>query len=352
MSVGDLAGSSFAACIVSDSGSLRDAMGVLDRGARRIALVVDPAGRLVAVLTDGDIRRAILGGAALDDPLAPHASRGFVRVGPGEGRASVLDLMRTRGVAAVPVVGADGRPVGLHLVQAFLEPAARDNWAVVMAGGRGTRLLPLTEAVPKPMLRVAGRPILERIVHHLVGHGITRIFLAVGYLADVIEAHFGDGSAFGCRIEYLREARPLGTGGALGLLPGPPPGPILVMNGDLVTQADLGALLDAHAAAGALATIGTRRYVHTVPFGCLERDGARVTAIIEKPTLTREVNAGIYVVDPALVGRVARGTPLDLPDLLAAAIAAGEPVLAFEIEDDWLDVGRPDQLDRAREGDA
>jgi dTDP-glucose pyrophosphorylase len=341
-----------AACLVAQDGTLRDAMLALDRGARRIALAVDPAGVLVGIVTDGDIRRALLSGAGLDDLLAPVLSPRFVSVDVREARAAALELMRALAIGAIPVVDHSGRPVGLHLLHEFLEPVARDTTAVVMAGGRGMRLRPLTESVPKPMLRVAGRPILERIVLHLVGHGITRIYLAVGYLADVIEEHFGDGSRHGARIDYLREEQPLGTAGALGLLPEPPTGPLLVMNGDLVTQVDLGAMIDAHGASGATATVGMLRYVHTVPFGCVEREGDRVTALVEKPAIVREVNSGIYVLDPAVVSRVERGVAVNAPDIIADAIDRGELVGAFEIEDDWLDVGQREELAKAREGKA
>jgi dTDP-glucose pyrophosphorylase len=341
-----------AACLVGQDATLRDAMLALDRGARRIALAVDPGGVLVGVVTDGDIRRTLLNGAGLDDPLAPVLSPQFVSVDVREERAAALELMQARAIGAIPVVDRAGRPVGLHLLHEFLEPIARDTTAVVMAGGRGMRLRPLTESVPKPMLRVAGRPILERIVLHLVGHGITHIYLAVGYLADVIEAHFGDGGQHGCRIEYLREEQPLGTAGALGLLPEPPAGPLLVMNGDLVTQVDLGALIDAHVASRAVATVGMLRYVHTVPFGCVERTGDRVTALVEKPAIVREVNSGIYVLEPTLVSRVERDVAVNAPDILGDAIDRGEFVGAFEIEEDWLDVGHREQLQKAREGDA
>ena len=188
------------ACILPDRGTIRDAMVALDRGARQIALAVDEAGRLVGVATDGDLRRAILRGASLDDPVANKApgkaldplTREFVKLGEGDSRTEVIELMSARRIAAIPVVDGDGRPVGLHLLHEFLEPVVRDNWAVIMAGGQGMRLRPLTETTPKPMLRVAGRPILERLVLHLVGYGIKRIFLAVNYLGHVIEEHFGD----------------------------------------------------------------------------------------------------------------------------------------------------------------
>jgi dTDP-glucose pyrophosphorylase len=336
------------AYLVAEAGTVRDAMAAVDRGAARIALAVDADGRLIGVVTDGDLRRALLRGVDLTDPVAPVLTRRYLSVTPGDGRAAALELMRARRIDAVPVVDADGRPAGLHLLQQFLEPVARNNWAVIMAGGQGVRLRPLTDSVPKPMLPVAGRPIIERLVLHLVGFGLKRIFVAVNYLGDVIEEHLGDGSRFGARVEYLREDEPLGTAGALGLLPSPPTEPLLLLNGDLVTSADLGGLLDAHIASGYHATIGTRRYRHTVPFGCIERDGDRVIAVDEKPTMDREVNSGIYALDPSVVARVAPGRRVDTPDLIADLLADGAPVGAFEIEDEWIDVGQREQLAAAR----
>jgi dTDP-glucose pyrophosphorylase len=336
------------AYLVAEAASLRDAMAAVDRGAARIALAVGPDGRLVGVVTDGDLRRALLGGAALTDPVAPVLTRSYLAVDTTEGRAAALELMRARRIDAIPVVDADRRPVGLHLLQGFLEPIARPNWAVIMAGGQGVRLRPLTEHVPKPMLPVAGRPIIERLVLHLVGFGLKRIFVSVNYLGHVIEEHLGDGARFGARIDYLREDDALGTAGALSLLPAAPTDPILLLNGDLVTSADLGALLDAHAIGARRATIGIRRYLHTVPFGCVERDGDRVLRLEEKPTLEREVNSGIYALDPSVVARVQPGRRLDTPELIADLLAEDQPVGAFEIEDEWIDIGQREQLAAAR----
>jgi dTDP-glucose pyrophosphorylase len=340
----------FDLCQVHLSKTLRDAMVALDRGAAEIALVTDSSGTLIGTLTDGDIRRALLRGKSLDSELAPHVTRQFTAVGPDTPRAEVLDLMRARSIAQIPVVGGGGHLLGLHLLRELLGAVERPNWAVIMAGGKGTRLKPLTEHVPKPMLTVAGRPILERLVLHLVGFGIRRIFLAINYLGHVVEGHFGDGSRLGCTIDYLRETSPLGTGGALSLLPETSRDPLIVCNGDLVTQANFGEMLDFHGHGGQIATMGIRRYFHTIPFGCVDLDGSRITRIDEKPQLSRMVNAGIYVLDPSLPKRIPMGEAYTLPALIEDCIGRGETVAGFEINDDWIDVGQREQLKQAREG--
>lgn len=332
------------------AGSLRDAITALERGSLHIALIVDEGRRLVGIMTDGDIRRVLLRGSTLNDRVADHMQRTFVAVGVATARAEVIDLMQARYIEQIPIVDGDGKLAGLHLLRDVIGTPARLNWAVVMAGGRGERLAPLTDQVPKPMLRVAGRPILERIVLHLVGQGVRRIFLAVNYLGHVIREHFGDGARFGARIEYLAEDRPLGTGGALSLLPEIPTAPVLVMNGDLVTQADVGALLAFHEAHSAVATMAVRKYFHTVPFGCVELDGDRLVRLDEKPTLSRVVNAGIYVLSPQLITALSQATPTTVPDILGDAMNRGLEVRAFEIDDEWIDVGHREQLTAARGG--
>lgn len=341
-------GQSLDSAIVPQSGTIRDAMLALDRGSLEIALVVDESRRLVGLMTDGDIRRALLRGCALTDLVADHMRRNFISVAMTAGRAEVIDLMQARYIQQIPVVDGDGRLVGLHLLRDVIGTPARANWAVIMAGGRGTRLAPLTDQIPKPMLRVAGRPILERIVLHLVGQGVRRIFLAINYLGHVIREHFEDGSRFGARIEYLTEDKPLGTGGALSLLPEAPTVPVLVMNGDLVTQADIGALLAYHERGPQVATVAVRKYFHTVPFGCVELDGDRLVRLDEKPTLARLVNTGIYVLAPQLVTALPRNTATTVPDILGTAMNAGQEVRAFELDDDWIDVGHREQLSLAR----
>jgi NDP-sugar pyrophosphorylase family protein len=229
----------------------------------------------------------------------------------------------------------------------------RPNVAVVMAGGRGSRLGQLTDAVPKPMLSVAGRPILERIVLQLVGSGVRRIYLSVGYLSEVIEQHFGDGRRFGCRIEYLREAEPLGTAGSLALLSRVerPRDPLLVMNGDLVTQANLGTIIDYHERGDQVVTMAVRRYLDQIPFGCVEVNQDELVGFAEKPTATRLINAGIYVLEPECLDALPAPEPIAMPDLIRRVQLQGRRVRVFEIDDEWIDVGRRDQLDQARRGE-
>jgi dTDP-glucose pyrophosphorylase len=335
---------------VGDGERLKDAARALEEGGFEIALITDPVGRLVGTLTDGDLRRALLRGASLESPLRPHMNREFTAVSTHVGRTYVLDLMRARTIAQIPVVDADNRVVGLHLLREFVGNVQRDNWAVIMAGGKGSRLWPLTESIPKPMLRVAGRPILERLILHLAGFGIRKIFVAINHLGHIIESYFGDGAHLGTSIEYLRERDPLGTGGALALLPQRPDRALLVLNGDLVTQTDMGTMLEFHERNSYAMTVGVRPYCHTVPFGRVAVEDGRIVEYSEKPQLVLTVNAGLYVLSPALLCRVPAGRPFALPELIDDCLGKGEPVGAFEVRDDWIDVGEMDMLRRAREG--
>jgi dTDP-glucose pyrophosphorylase len=338
------------AYVIHRGGSLREALLSLDASGVQIVLVTEADGRLVGTVTDGDVRRALLAGATLDSPAEPHMKGRFTTVAPGVGRSEVLDLMRARGLSGIPIVDGGGRVVGLHLLHEIVGAIERPNWAVVMAGGQGTRLKPLTERVPKPMLPVAGRPILERLLLHLLGFGIRRVFLAIRYLGHTIEDHFGDGTRFGCQISYLREDEAGGSGGALSLLPEVPTAPLLVMNGDLVTQADIGAILDFHERGRFKATVGLRPYQHRVPYGCVEVADQRIVSFDEKPMISRLINAGIYVLTPDLPARVPRSTEYPMPALLQECLDRGEPVGGFLIEDEWMDVGHGEQLKAAREG--
>jgi dTDP-glucose pyrophosphorylase len=333
--------------------TLRDVLELVDRSGLSVAVLVEDDDTLVGLLTDGDLRRAVLRGAALDDPALPYATTKPHTVAAGSSRALVLDLMRALHVDAVPEVDDAGRLVGVHTLSDTVGPRALPNPAVIMAGGRGTRLGAITRDTAKPMLEVAGRSILEWIVLNLVGGGVRDIHVSVNHLAEQVEQHLGDGARLGCSVSYLREDadRPLGTAGSLAIFRADHPDldvPTLVMNGDLMVQFDPGALLRFHARSGAAITVATRPYRHEVPFGVVHADGADVRSIEEKPTLTVDVNTGVYVVAPHVLDLVPSGEPFTMPELIQACLDAGERVRAWPLASEWIDVGTPSDLARAK----
>ncbi len=338
--------------IVRPHRSIRDAMRVITDNWREIALVADEGGCVVGVVTDGDIRRGLLSGLTLDSPVSAVMTTGYTHVGMEADRASVLDLMKARGIRHIPVVDRERRLVGIHFLETLLGSAEKPNMAVIMAGGEGRRLRPLTDRIPKPMVPVAGRPILERIVLQLVGHGVKRISISVNYLAEVITEYFGDGARFGCSITYLRERAPLGTGGGLSLLRERPQHPLLVMNGDLVTQIDVTRLLDFHAREKAVATLAARHHQIDIPFGVVTQRDNQLLELLEKPSPQYLVNAGIYVLEPELLALVPADRFFPITSLFETLLARKQRVAVYPIEEDWIDVGRHEELERARGGDA
>ncbi len=333
---------------IRETATLRQAMEAINSGALAgLVLVTDPDGKLIGLMTDGDIRRMLLAGASMDSPVAPGINRNFAWVPENTSRDHVLDLIRARSIEHVPVLDGMGRLVGIHRLGEMISKSVLPNVAVIMAGGKGTRLGVLTKDLPKPMLKVAGRPILERSVLHLVGSGIRRIYIAVNYLSHIIENHFEDGRHFGCEINYLREEKPLGSGGALSLIPESPAHPVLVMNGDLVTDFPVRRLLRHHEKGGYKATMALTPYHHKVPFGCVTLEGGAITELREKPLLSELANAGIYVVAPEILPRV---TPDYYPitSLFESCIERNEPVGGYVIDENWADIGMPDELNAAR----
>ncbi len=338
----------------ANGATIRESLLAIQDGGANISLAVNDSGALVGIVTDGDVRRALLQGCHLSDPVDQFIQRKPFTVGPNESRTYILDLMQARGMSQVPVVDKSGTLLGLHLLRELLGQSPRPNIAVILAGGKGSRLMPATHEIPKPMLRVAGRPILERIVTHLVGFGIQRVVIAVGYLHEQIEEHFGDGERFGCQILYLREdpATPLGTGGPLAMLDGLYPdadSSVLVLNGDLITQFNVADLLESHRESGSSLTIGAVTYTHEIPFGVLEiGNNGLVSAISEKPILEKTVSAGIYACEPGILRRLPRGQFMPMTHIIDDCLLRKEEISIWNCGSEWSDIGRPQDLARAK----
>lgn len=330
---------------LSSRSTLLDALRVIDEGGLQFALVVDE-GKLAGMVTDGDVRRALVRGLDTSVGISEAMNRNAVTGTMAEGPAGWRLKLRRHQIRHLPIVDEGGLLQRVVTDQSGYE--VRDNWVVIMAGGLGTRLRPITENIPKPMIEVGGRPILETIVDTLAHYGFRKLFLSVNYRAEMIEAHFRDGADFGLEIRYLHEATRLGTAGALAMLPKGVDAPILVMNGDILTGLDLGAFIDAHVEQSASVTVGAREYITQVPYGVMDLDGDRLLGIREKPSIRSVVSAGVYVLSPEVLPMVPEGLFFDMPTLVSRSIEGGQRVRAHVIQEYWIDVGRMDDLERAR----
>lgn len=333
--------------LVAPDTTLREALSRIDRASSQIALVVDEQRRLLGTLSDGDARRALLGGVALTDPVAAAMFERPTRARAGESADSILALMRRLGLHQMPIVDADGVVVGLAVIDDYLATPTRDNWVVIMAGGLGSRLDELTRETPKPMLKVGTRPLLETIVRSYAEQGFRRFYLAVNYKAEQIEAHFGDGSDFGVEVRYLRERQRMGTAGALSLLPERPTASFVVTNADLLTKEDFGSMVERHQTSGAIATMAVRDYEIQVPFGVVREHEGCITGIEEKPIQRFVVSAGMYVLAPAALDFVPEDRFFDMPSLFETMISQGLPTRCHPIDGYWLDIGRMQDYERA-----
>jgi dTDP-glucose pyrophosphorylase len=333
--------------LVPATTSIREAAQVLDQKALQIVLVTDDEERLLGTVTDGDIRRAILRGVNLTEPVRNVMNKNPVTASVDEGRENILDEMKRRGLHHIPLVDDRGRIVGLDTLDELIRTPVRENWVVLMAGGLGSRLRPLTDDCPKPMLKVGGKPLLQTILENFVECGFRRFFISVNYMSEIITSYFGDGSRWGVEIRYLHENQRLGTAGALSLLPERPTAPVLVINGDLLTKVNFGQLLDFHADHRAKATMCVREYDLQVPYGVVKIDKHRITSIEEKPVQHFFVNGGIYVLEPDALDLIASNTYFDMPTLFQALIDDQQETAVFPIREYWLDIGHLADYDRA-----
>lgn len=328
---------------------LGTAISTLDKGGLGIVLVTDSDGILRGTLTDGDVRRALLRHQTMDTPVSEIMCATPQVAEQHWSREKLLSVMESSRILQLPVVDVNRRVVGIETLHDMLGHKRLDNPVFLMAGGFGKRLYPLTQDCPKPMLKVGGRPILELIMQDFADAGFHRFFISTHYLPEVIRDHFGDGSRWNVSIQYVHESEPLGTGGALGLLPHDEIDlPIFLMNGDLLTRVDYRCLLDFHERHQGSATLCVREYESQIPYGVIKSDGHRITHIVEKPVQRSFISAGIYMLSPELIRRVAPNERIDMPTLLEREIGAGRDVNMFPVHEYWLDIGRMDDFQRAQ----
>lgn len=334
--------------LMPPTASILEAMERLVDSLQQIVLVVDESRHLLGTVVDGDVRRGILRKISLDSAISDIMKRTPATLAPGTGREEALALMQARGIHQLPVVDENNRVIGLESITSLLRKPTVDNWVVLMAGGLGNRLRPLTEDTPKPLLKVGGRPLIETIVNHFVDQGFRKFFISVNYKAEMFESHFGDGSSRNIAIEYLQEEKPLGTAGALSLLSERPTLPMIVMNADVMTSINFHHLLSFHEEHKATATMCVREYDFEIPYGVAELDGEILKGLSEKPVQSFFINAGIYLLSPEVLDVIRPNKRYDMTELYQELIENRQPTIAFPLREYWLDIGKIADFEQAQ----
>lgn len=327
--------------------SIKTAMEVIDKGARGIVLILDDGQRLMGTVTDGDIRRAILKGISLEEPVKAIMNSNYIFITQNYSRALITTIFQNRGIMQLPVLDDDMRVVDVIFYHEFFEEKAKENWALIMAGGLGTRLHPLTQEVPKPMLRVGAKPIIETIIEQLKSYGYKNIILCLNYKADIIRNYFQDGANFGVNIKYISEKKRLGTAGAIKLAKEYIDKPFFVLNGDILTKLNFEQFMQFHINSGNCVTIGTKKYDIQIPYGVVNLKDEKVTDLKEKPCSSYFISGGMYCLDPEAVDRIPENEYFDITQLINDYLDKGKNVGSFPITEYWMDIGQIDDYNQA-----
>lgn len=336
--------------VLNTDASVRDAMRTIDKAALRIAVVCDESYHLLGTITDGDIRRGLLADCDMRDSVTRVMNRKPLTSKQTDTHQQRLKLMDQHDLLAIPIIDDVNHLVGLETLHQAMQLKKRDNPVFIMAGGFGTRLRPLTDHCPKPMLHVGEKPMLEHLIEQFIAFGFHDFYISTHYMPEQIRDHFGAGERWGVSIQYVHEEEPLGTGGALGLLPKTLPKlPLIMMNGDVLTKVDFTKLLERHEQQGFDATMCVRELEHQISFGVVESENNLITAMIEKPVYRYRINTGIYVLSPECVAAVGIDSKIDLPTLLEQRIEQQKKVGIYASYDYWLDIGRMADYHKAQQ---
>ncbi|AUL72145.1 alcohol dehydrogenase [Pseudoalteromonas sp. 13-15] len=332
---------------VKASASMQEAIEVLNNSVIKLVTVIDESEHLLGVITDGDIRRAILNFKALDTQVTDIMCYEPITASETDGKRFVMALLEKNKLQHIPVLNKNKQLKNIITKDSLLQKSKLNNTVFLMAGGFGTRLHPLTHSCPKPLLKIGKKPILETILESFYQHGFNNFFISVHYKAQMIKDYFSSGSRLGLDIAYVEEVTPLGTAGALSLLP-EQDAPVIMMNGDLLTKVDFTELLSYHHDEQAAITMCVREHEYQVPYGVIKSNKNQVVSIVEKPTEKYFVNAGIYVISPHVIKRIILDEPLDMPDLINKCLEENDKISMFPIHEYWLDIGRMSDFERAQ----
>ena len=333
--------------LIKPNTSILDTLKVIDNAAVEIALVVDDNKRLIGTVTDGDIRRGLIKGTKLEEPIDTLMNPSPITAGLNSTDDELLFLMTNRSIKHLPILDKNRRVLRLVLLKDLIKGKKRPNIAIIMAGGLGSRLGTLTQNTPKPLLPVGGKPVIARIAEQLKSHGIEEIYISINYKGSQIKKWFEENPINGAQISYLEEKEFLGTAGALSLLPNKPSNPFIVINGDIISPVNFGSLLEFHQQSHKSMTLCTREFNFQVPYGVLKHNGSQLVSIEEKPSQNIFINAGIYVINPELLKYIPEKNRFDMPELINIAIKEGNEIACYPVSDYWLDIGTPQDYIKA-----
>ncbi len=335
--------------LLKPTSTIREALQIIDSGAMRIALVIDSEEKLIGTLTDGDIRRGLLNNLKLSDSIESVIFTTPTVCNVSDSKEKILEIALAKNIYQIPIVDDSGRLVGIKEIDVLLKPEGKSNRVVLMVGGLGTRLRPLTNHTPKPMLKVGGKPILETIILNFKKYGFVNIILSVSYKSEIIEKYFGDGSNFGVNIEYIHEDKRMGTAGALCFMREKLTEPFFVMNGDLLTNLNFEYMMKYHIDNDSIATMGVREYDFKVPYGVVNVDGKDIVSIEEKPIHRFFVSGGVYILDTKVLEFIPNNEYYDMPTLFEKIIDKNMKTVSFPIREYWLDIGRLEEFKKAND---
>ena len=337
-------------CLLYEDGDIRKVISVIEKGGLRIALVLSNENKLIGTISDGDIRRGLLKGLSLDSSLFKIIKKDCFTATFKTKREEILQIMRENAISQIPIISSNDEFMGLEIAEELLPNKRKftlPNYALLMAGGRGTRLKPITNDCPKPMLPINNKPILEIILEQCINSGIRNFYISVHYLAEKIINHFGNGSKWDVNIEYIKEDIPLGTAGALKLIPKNLSHPLILINGDVLTKTNFQNVLKYHITNEAEITICAREQILSSAYGVIEVDGIKLKSMIEKPSFRQLVNAGIYVLNPSVLELIKQKKYIDMPELIMSCKEKKGNIIVYPVHEYWLDIGKPEALKKA-----
>ena len=335
--------------LIKPDTTILEMLKIIDIAEMRIAVVVDDQQKLLGIISDYDIRQSLLKNISFNEPVKHIMNTQPIVAEVKKSRQAMLNIIKCKSLIVLPIVDESRRIVNIETINEFIETPILDNYVVIMAGGLGTRLKPLTNHCPKPLLKIGEKPLLEIIIDNFIEYGLHNFFLSVNYKSHMIKDYFGDGSQWNINIRYLEEDSPLGTAGALSLLPEIPTEPLMVMNGDIMTQVNFQQFLEFHLSHADKATMGVRKYQNIIPYGVVKSEGQQLLSIQEKPVQNHFVNAGVYMLNPEVIDMIPAKSYYDMPTLFQMLLNKKENVNVFPIHEYWLDIGRIDDFERAHQ---